>query len=292
MAKSKRKIFEKWNSGLIIAALLIVILAAGFQTLRQAWFRISSNFFYPYLELPARGKYAAADGSSRLYSKSELAAKITRLEAANRIFASKVARFGELTVENEKLRALLKLPKRADCNYLAAEIIIRDPLLWKEGFTVNRGTADGVITGTPVLCFNPQYPGQVILAGVVKEAAKYSARVMSVLDPRFRLSAYFEIAETHGIINGDSRQTLIPDEINISFLSKQSKFTPGEKCFTSGFEHQIPGGFLIGSLKQLDSKDQVFSTQLYFSGKIIPAAPLDSLNFVVLAVSKDRSLPQ
>ncbi|MDD5597868.1 MAG: rod shape-determining protein MreC [Victivallaceae bacterium] len=290
MPKSKSRIFEKWNSGLIISALLIVILAAGFQTLRQAWFRVTSNFFYPYVEVPAQGKYAAADGSSRLYSKNELAAKITGLETANRIFASKVARFGELTVENEKLRALLKLPKRSDCNYIAAEIIIRDPLFWKEGFTVNRGSDDGVIAGTPVLCFNPQYPGQVILTGVVKETARHSARVMSVLDPRFRISAYFESADTHGIINGDSRQTLVPDEINISFLSKQSKFTPGEKCFTSGFEHQIPGGFLIGSLKQLDSKDQVFSTQLYFSGKIIPATPLDSLNFVVLAVTKNYRL--
>ena len=287
----KGKNLRRWNYGLIISALLILIMAASFQTLRQAWFKVTSNFFYPYIDFPAQAKYAAADGSTRLYSKEELAAKISKLQVDNRIFASKVARLGELVVENEKLRSLLKLPRRSDYAYVAAEIILRDPLRWKEGFVINRGSDDGIIEGTPVLCFNPSYPKQVILAGVVKETARHSAQVVTVLNPRFRISGYLTGAKTHGIINGDPGQTIRAGEINISFLSKRKNFTSGEKCLTSGFEHQIPGGFLIGSLKGLDSQNQIFSNKLYLSAKIIPAAQLDDLNFVVLAIpEKKRAL--
>jgi rod shape-determining protein MreC len=287
----KGKNLRRLNYGLIISALLIVILAAGFQTLRQAWFRVTNNFFYPYIDFPAQMKYAAADGSSRLYSKQELSAKITKLQDDNRIFASKVARLGELVLENEKLRSLLKLPKCPDYTYIAAEIIIRDPLRWKEGFVVNRGSDDGIIEGTPVLCFNPAYPKEVILAGVVKETARHSAQIITVLNPGFRISGYFTKAHTHGIINGDASQTFSPDEINISFLSTRKNFTVGEKCLTSGFEHQIPGGLLIGSLKNMDYKNQIFSNKLYLSAKIFPAAQLDDLHFVVLAIpQKKRAL--
>jgi rod shape-determining protein MreC len=287
----KGKNLRRWNYGLIISALLIVILAASFQTLRRTWFRVTSNFFYPYINFPTQSKYFLADGSSRLYSKDELSAKINKLESENRIFASKVARVGELVIENEKLRSMLKLAKRSDYNYVAAEIILRDPLRWKEGFTVSLGSDDGIIDGTPVLCFNPSYPEEVILAGVVKDVARHSAQVITVLNPRFRISGYLTEAKTHGIINGDAGQTFRPDQINISFLSIRKVFTPGEKCFTSGFEHQIPGGFLIGSLKRLDSKNQIFSNKLYLSAKILPAAQLDNLHFVVLAIpQKKRAL--
>ncbi len=287
----KGKHLKRWNYGLIISALFILILAAGFQTLRQAWFRVTSNFFYPYIDFPAQAGYAAADSSSRLYSKQELSAKITKLQADNRILASKVARLGELVIENEKLRSTLKLPKRSDYTYIAAEIIIRDPLFWKEGFVVNCGSDKGIIEGTPVLCFNPAYPKEVILAGIVKEVAKHSAQVITVLNPRFRISANLDKAKTHGIINGDSGQTVRPDEINISFLSTHKEYTPGEKCFTSGFEHQVPGSLLIGSLKNMDYKNHIFSNKLYLSAKISPAAQLDDLHFVVLAIpQKKRAL--
>jgi rod shape-determining protein MreC len=288
MPRFKRKNFEKWNYILIISALIIVILAAGFQTLRSAWFRVTNNFFYPYIKLPAESKYFAADESSRLYSKRELSAKINLLEADNRILASKVARLGELTIENERLRNLLKLPRYPDYDYVSAQIILRDPLNWKEGFTVDRGTADGIIEGTPVLCFNPKYPDKVILAGIVKNTAKHSSQVVTVLNPRFRLSAYLTEAKTHGIINGDTRQPRRPDEINISFLSTRKQYEKGEECLTSGFEHQVPGRFLIGFLLELDSENQIFSNQLYMSAKITPAAELDSLHFVVLAVPQQK----
>ena len=284
----KGKHIIRWNYGLIISALFIVILAAGFQTLRQAWFRVTNNFFYPYIDFPAQARYIAADSSSHLYSKEELSAKITKLQNENRIFASKVARLGELVIENEKLRSVLKLPKRSDYTYVAAEIILRDPLFWKEGFVVNRGSDKGIVEGTPVLCFNPAYPKKVILAGIVKEVAKHSAQVITVLNPRFRLSAYLNKAETYGIINGDSGQTLRPDEMNISFLSTGKNFTPGEKCFTSGFEHLIPGALLIGSLKSMDYKNHIFSNKLYLSAKISPAAQLDDLHFVILAVPQNK----
>jgi len=284
----KGKNLRRWNYGLIISALLIVIMAASFQTLRQAWFRVTNNFFYPYIDFPAQAKYVAADSSTRLYSKQELAAKISKLQSENRVFASKVARMGELIVENEKLRSLLKLRKRSDYKYISAEIILRDPLRWKEGFVVSSGSDDGIIEGTPVLSFNPAYPEQVILAGIVKDVARHSAQVVTVLNPRFRISGYLAQAETHGIINGDTHQTLRPDTLNISFLSTRKVYTPGEPCLSSGFEHQVPAGLLIGSLKRMDSKRQIFSNKLYLSAKILPAAQLDNLHFVVLAIPKNK----
>ena len=61
----------------------------------------------------------------------------------NRQLAVQAAASGELFRENTSLRRLLDLPIPAGWSYSAAEIILRDPLLWNERFSINRGSRDG-----------------------------------------------------------------------------------------------------------------------------------------------------
>ncbi|MDD5727230.1 MAG: rod shape-determining protein MreC, partial [Victivallales bacterium] len=107
---------------------------------------------------------------------------------------------------------------------------------------------------------------------------------ISVLDPRFCLSGFLAQARTHGIINGDSRREFSSEGIELSFLSVRKEFKPGDKCFTSGFEHHVPAGLLIGVLEKLNEKPQIYSNSLYLSAVLQPAAQLDRLHFVVIAI--------
>ncbi|QSH41786.1 rod shape-determining protein MreC [Lentisphaerota bacterium ZTH] len=284
MAWIKGKSFIKISYLLILAALIAVVAAAGFDTLRTVAFRISSGFFYPYLSLPASGKYEIADRSLLLHSRNELAAALEKQQKVNRALSAKAAVVAELAVENEELRSLLKLKARPNYSYIAAEIILRDPVNWQEGFVIGKGKAEGVKKGTPVLCFSNGDSNHPIMAGIVKNVSNHSAQVTSVISPHFRISAYLTGNKAYGFLNVDEQQRREPGKINISYLPVAHKYKTGQRCVTTGFERKIPAGIDIGKVSEIITPDTVFDNNLYKTGMIEPMVNLESIHFVLLPV--------
>ncbi|MCP3964897.1 MAG: rod shape-determining protein MreC [Lentisphaerae bacterium] len=285
----KGKSFIKVSYLLILAALVIVVAAAGFDTLRTVAFRISSGFFYPYLSLPASGKYIIADRSLLLHSRSELAAALEKQQKTNRSLAAKAAVVAELAVENEELRRLLKLKPRPDYNYIAAEIILRDPVNWQEGFVISKGRADGIKEGTPVLCFTNGDSKEPILTGIVKNTSKHSAQVTSVISPHFRISAYLTESKSYGFLNVDDQQRRDPGKVNISYLPTGHEYKLGQRCVTTGFERKVPAGIDIGRLSEMLTSNSAFDNNLYESGIVDPMVNLENIHFVLLPVFTDKT---
>lgn len=68
--------------------------------------------------------------------------------AVNRRLSAEAAEAKEFEEENLQLRRLLKLDPPAAWRYVAAEVILRDPVLWNEHFTIDRGSRDGLTKGS------------------------------------------------------------------------------------------------------------------------------------------------
>ena len=274
---------HKFDRRLILIAAAVVILLlgfAGYRSLRRGAGRMFGDFFYPYLALVRSGVDTVSDQSLLLYNRAQLAARLEQLQETNRQLAVQAAASGELFRENAALRRLLDLPVPAGWHFTAAEIILRDPLLWNERFTINRGSRNGVTTGAAVLSVTQE--GQPLLVGVVDRVGSRSADVITLYSPNLRLSVLFPATGATGITNAGERHPT-PGNIPVGYLPAQYRYTLHEAALSTGFETGIPAGIKVGELSYVDEAPGRFSNALTLSGLLRPVTGLDSIRFVIVA---------
>lgn len=265
-------------------ALLLLLLIAGWDFLRRTAGRIAGDFCYPYLRAARSGFDRLSDQTLLVFSRRELASQLEMLRSENVRLAAQAAAASELLLENERLRRMLALPGSAQWRHIPAEIILRDPRLWHDQFTVDRGAIHGVRIGAAALAVTPD--GQGIFVGVVSGVTRRTATVSTVYNPSIRMSAILPKSGASGILHTGSLPAAA-DMLPVGFLPIRCPYTIGEVLQTSGFERNIPAGLKIGNLGDIQSVDSLFSGELYLSGRFIPAANLGEIRFLLLAVRQD-----
>ena len=276
------RLWERKALAVGVLVLSLVVLGAGYRVLRNGAGRFFDDFFYPYLHLSKLGSSALADMSLLAYSRHELAAKLADLQRRNRTLALQAAAAGELLQENEELRKLVEFSAPRRRTYLAAEIILRDPLMWRERFTVDRGEVDGVNRGAAVIDVSGD--GRMALVGVIERVGKRTATVLTLRNGALRLSARIGSSGTVGFVNTGAAPSA-DGTIPIGYLPSGGGCRPGVAVLTTGFEVGIPPGVTIGVISEVERRGSLFSDRAFLSGRVIPAADLDTLRFVVIATN-------
>lgn len=264
-------------SSLVIFAIML-ILTAGFRVVRHSLFRFAGGFFYPYLTAAAPAEQLS-DTSLLLLDKSELAARVEKLTGVNRELALQSQAAESLMEENRSLRNMLHLRFRSEQRYIIAEIMLRDPLNFGNGFTISRGTRDAVVPGAAVVSVDAA--GQTVLVGVVSEAGARTSWVMTVQNPALRISGRVdsnrEIGFTHTQEHSAAR-----GRITFGMLPMRNDYIHGNIVSTTGFERGIPGGIKLGELHTLNLLRSY--EQEDFNCELIPAADPAALRFVAVAI--------
>lgn len=265
--------------------LLWVIVAVCFLVLAVAapWNRFVNNFFHPYFALSAKITGPLADASLLLHSKSDLARSVETLTRENFDLARRAADTEAVRRENQELRSLLSLQPPSGYRYLAAAITARDPWLWNDAFTIDRGTRDGVEPGLAVLAAEPGRNGNTVLVGVIESAGPHSSRVLTVLNPEFHISAALPESDTVGFLNAGQSSSWDGGTAALGFLPATRTFALNEPLYTTGFEPLIPEGILIGYLSAVEPAPLPFGNRLYRNGSVRPAADFSRLGTVMVA---------
>ena len=262
----------------VLLALLLVF--AGYRALRRSAGLLLGDFFYPYLALSQRTTQGVSEQSLLLLSRSELAAKTEALMKENSTLAIRVNATENLAEDNRELRQLLKLPAPVGWNYRAAQILLRDPMFWREHFTVSIGPEAGIEPGAAVISSGPD--GVPALVGVVSRVGRRNAEVETLFSPRLRLSLAFENGGT-GFLNTGERQP-VSGKLPVGHMPVNLKYSAGEKVRSTGYETGIPRGIRIGTLSTADEVDPNFSSTQYVTGLLTPQADFDNLRYLVIAV--------
>lgn len=286
MPWSKNRKFSKLIYFLVASALLILLGTAAFETLRVAFVRSVNDFFYPYLSIPADFKYYVSDKSLLLHDKRTLAAKLEQQLEENRKLAAKIAVMAELPMDNEELRKMLKLEPRMGYSFIFAEVMLRNPQAWQESFTVNKGSNDGIVKGAVVLAPGRERINEAVVVGIVRNVSRHSSDISTTLNPETHIAAILPRSGSFGFING-GENTMSEGLANITYLSCSKIYSPGEAVVTAGAREEVPPGLYIGQLIEIERIPSVFSSKLYLSGKVKPAADMDNIRYVVIAVKKD-----
>ncbi|MPM98615.1 hypothetical protein SDC9_145803 [bioreactor metagenome] len=264
------------------AAVLLALLFAfaGYRALRHSAGLLLGDFFYPYLALSQRSTQGVSEQALLLLSRTELAAKTEALIKENREFAIRVKEAETLADENRELRKLLELPPPSGWNYHAAQVLLRDPMFWRERFTVSINPDSGITPGSAVISAGPD--GVPALVGIVSRVGRRNAEVETLFAPSLRLSLQFDNGGT-GFLNTGERQPAA-GKLPVGHMPVNQKYTPGEEACSTGYEAGIPRGILIGTLSTADEVDPDFSSAQHITGLLTPKTDFDNLRHMVIAV--------
>ena len=279
----KGRLWERQVMAAGLVVLALVVLAAGYRLLRVGVGRVCDDFMYPYLRLVRVGSSRLSDQSLLSFSRAELAEKLEALQGQNRNLSLQAAAAGSLLRENAQLRKIARFSPPRQWSALKAEVILRDPAMWRERFTIDRGEADGAVAGAAVIDIASD--GRPLLLGVIERVGKRTSTVQTLHNSALRVAARIGPNRAVGFVNtgaaprGDGT-------LPVGFLPREVRYISNESVVTTGFERGIPAGIVIGELVSVEEPESRFSDRPYLSGWIKPAADFDNVRFVVIAVPK------
>lgn len=152
-----------------------------------------------------------------------------------------------LRTQNKHLRqdilqdSLRSLDSVGRFEFVIASVINNSVIRPYNYITIDKGAADGIAPEMGVMDQNG-------VVGVVNVVSDHHARIISLLNPNFKLSCKLRGNNAFGSLVWDGKN---PYEAVLEELPKQVKFAKGDTIITSGYSAIFPEGIAVGTI--LDS---------------------------------------
>ncbi|MDR0932336.1 MAG: rod shape-determining protein MreC [Victivallales bacterium] len=273
------KKLDRWVFFAMSIVLTLLLAFAGYRAIRRNAALLIGDFFYPYLALNRVVTHSVAEQSLWLFSRAELISKSETLQQENNQLKTEKLHLETLAEENQTLRELAQLPPPAKWRYYTVQILLRDPLFWREKFTVEINPEMKITPGAAVV--TPTSTGVPALVGVISFVGKRHAEVETICSAKLRVSVSFPKGG-NGFLNAGERKAAA-GTIPVGYIPVNRQVAAGDSALTTGFTATIPPGLLVGKLTTLDEVDQNFSSALHVSGLLTPEVDFDNLRFMLIA---------
>ena len=112
------------------------------------------------------------------------------------------------------------------------------------GFTLDKGTTDGVAVNDPIIS------DRGYLLGVVVEADATSCKVMTVLHPSFNAAGVISRSRENGIITG-SADYAADGLCTLTNLERSTETRKGDQVITTGLGGVFPADLLVGTVQEV-----------------------------------------
>lgn len=142
----------------------------------------------------------------------------------------------EAVLANRRLQRLLALDEEMTQPAIAARVVGKDPSPWFQSVTVDKGTAEGVKKGQPVI--NPEG-----IVGLVTDATGHYAKVMLITDPNSAVDAVIQDNRARGIVKGGTSGYCV-----LNFVLRKHPVALGQVVISSGMDGVFPKGMPIGAV--------------------------------------------
>ena len=176
-----------------------------------------------------------------------------------------------LLVENQELKKLLNAVKQIPNNFITAKVIANSSGSYIKTITLNVGTKNDVIIGSPVV-------NNWGMIGRVIEVGRNSSRVLLITDINSQIPVYFEKSKHKAIVSGKNS-----DLLEVKYLKPRVNLINNERIITSGEGGLLPRGLSLGLyLKTLNSENNKV--------KILPTRGwdhFDNLNVILFKNNKN-----
>ena len=210
---------------------------------------------------------------------TQLKARVAEMEIALR-------ESRQATDENERLKSLLDFKNNSKYGTVMASVIARDPSLWFETVTINRGRSSGIELNMPVAT-----PGGIV--GRVVATSPWTAQIMLITDEKAAAGAVVgQLGESNalGSIKGLGEGGLV----EMRYVSGLEKVEVNDYVLTTGQDGIYPPGLSVGQVVEVKAGSATTPHVIH----IKPSARLESLEEVAVLLYRppqrtapDQSLP-
>ena len=186
--------------------------------------------------------------------------------------------------ENERLKALLDLRDQTNIKSIPARVIARDPSVWFNTITINRGSSAGVEVNMPVVT-----PGGIV--GRIITVGPWSSQVMLVTDEKAGAGAVVgQLGQSGALGSVRGRADLGIGLIEMRYVSGLEKVEVNDYVMTTGQDGIYPPGLNIGRVVEVKNGTATQAHQIL----IQPGAQLDHLEEVAVLLyhPPPRSVPE
>lgn len=241
--------FDTWKFKILvgIAVFLAAIMAyAGANgRLTAAPQEILSVAVAPF----QRAAAAVSNGASSLWEKytniDAILEENEKLTTENAELRGQMVDYDKLKAENEAYKALTNIQEQhPEMSYVSSFVIGRDPLDSFYGFTLDKGSLDGVEANDAITS------DEGYLLGVVTEVDLTSCKVMTILHPSFNAAGVVSRTRDNGIITG-SADYAAEGLCILSNLSRSTLTKANDQVITTGLGGVFPPDVLVGVVQEL-----------------------------------------
>lgn len=206
---------------------------------------------------PVAGTLQLRDGSALARQNRELQTRVTELQA-------EVAKREEATQTNDALRAQLGFAQTNNVKLTQANIVSQDPTNFRQFFTIDRGSSDGLNKGMVVVS-----GGAVI--GRLTEVTSQTADVFLVTDYNSALPALDQSTRASGVVRGTRGFGLL-----LEMVPQTEPLKEGDVLLSSGFGGEYPKGLVVGTVGAVTQRD----SDVYQTAEVRPAVDFRKLESV------------
>ena len=157
-------------------------------------------------------------------------------------------------------------------DFIVAHVIKNSVMKQNNYLTINKGTLDGIKPEMGVIDQNG-------VVGIVNVVGPHSARVISLLNPHFRLSCKIKNNDNFGSLVWDGRD---PRFALLQELPRHTEFQKGDTIITSGYSAVFPPGIPIGIIESENNKATGLRVRL-----LTDFSTLDNVQVVVNYIAEE-----
>lgn len=186
----------------------------------------------------------------------------------------------DLKRDNERLRKLLNERLEMEYSVEYARVVSKDPQNYYTTIVIDKGTANGIEIGMPVIGYNKGTKG---IVGKIIEVKRNYSKVLPLIDRNSQIGVMLDVSRNVGILQGQSLQTVL---CHLQFIDKSVEVEEGEFVITSGMGGVFPKGYIIGTVFKVEKKNYGLFHDIYVK-PVIEFASLEDVYVIKKITDND-----
>ena len=283
--RTQREIRQKaplWLIGLLLANVVIMAIDARDSQGRQQIVRVwTQTVATPVQNVSSKAGGATSNFFRQIFNFQSIAAENEQLKQRLTEMQSELHNARLQATENDRLKALLDLRDQGTYQTVPARVIARDPSIWFNTITINKGTSSGVKVNMPVVSATG-------IVGRVITVSPWASQVMLVTDEKAGAGAVVGQLGQSGAL-GSVRGRPDLGLIEMRYVSGLEQVAVGDFVVTTGQDGIYPPGLNVGEIVDVKNGTATQPHQIL----IRPGARLDRLEevAVLLYQAPQRTAP-
>jgi rod shape-determining protein MreC len=274
-----------WLVSLLIANLVVMAVDArdadGQHKLLRVW---TQTFASPLQNASSKATGATSGFFQQIWNFRGTAVENEQLKQRVAALENELNSARHAESENERLKALLGLNEQLDIKSVPARVIARDPSIWFNTITINRGSTSGVAVNMPVVT------GTGIVGRVIT-VSPFASQVMLITDEKAGAGAVVgQLGQSGALGSVRGRADLGVGVIEMRYVSGLEKVEVNDSVMTTGQDGIYPPGLNVGRVVEVKNGTATQAHQIL----IQPGAQLDHLEEVAVLLYRapQRTAPQ